>query len=1033
MSDSIIEALESVLFPGRSSKYGFRRHGIMHAASYLRILSEPPRTDSAAIVRRARALRILGRPEEALREFNRALKGDFDNAAALAWRWELRFGDARKAGALSPFDIDRAIVLEPHNRQWRLLRSLRYIAKPFPVFREEYREALKDLEEALALDPHFMLTHALLAVTYRHLERFDKAIEHADAAICLETGQAWLYRFRSFLQLRLKNTKGFVADCEQTILLDEGAGYFRSALNEPSSKQEATVRAADRYLARHKKAYWMYVLRGDSRRSPEVNDFSGGLEDFYKALALNPNCSWGWAYLARALMMNGAFAEAMKAIGKALKLKPQCGWFYIWRGEMLRRQGDFAGSIADFSLGLALDPDYELGYAWRGGAKLQMKKSAAALKDLDLAAKLNPSHSWTIHERSRALRNLGRIAEALKDVESACRLDPKYSWCSRPDLFKKASAELDAELRRDPKCAWAYAWRGDIKIRMREYPGAEADLRKALKIRPDLAWVRAWLGRALESQGLRLEALAELSKAVRLDPNYANSFAWRGRLLHQMGDRRAALADLKKASELDPKSAWVWAWKGEAQMSFKRWNQAQDDLSRAIELDSRNFDAFLARAEVRRKLRDAAGAQSDIKAASILKPEDVRVNLLSQGAGIKADLALAREFSAKGRHAEAVRLCGEILSRDSKSEDALLQRSDAFRCLGEYKRSVADLDLLVALRKGDGRSRLSRGVARRTAMDFSGALEDAEAVLRKGVDRVAAHILKSEALRNLGRCDEAVEAATAAIKSDPKFGWAYVVRAKAQRQSGWLEKALEDTNLAFRLNSRDAKALGWRGDIMRKLGRGAEALEALNLAVAIDPTCAWVLALRGEVRREAGELEKGFEDVKLAMRIDANCSCSWDIVGNDPPNVRKDPMYAWVYAWRGGIHRRLEHWQAAAKDLNLALELDQKCFWARAWRGEMELARGNFAAAGLDLTRALENFPNYADAHVWLGKLFCQTKKCGQARKAFQKALDLDPLNIWGLIGIGVCLDHSGRAPAARAFLMRAREVAPGLFDRVKV
>ena len=153
----------------------------------------------------------------------------------------------------------------------------------------------------------------------------------------------------------------------------------------PSSQRRPgrqLLAASDRFLSRRPKAHWMLVVRGDCRRCPEINDFSGAVSDFKAAAALKPDCAFTWGYLSRALMVDGQARAAMEAIDRAVAAAPGSGWLRVWRGELCRRLGDPAASLTDFNEGLRLDPDYEMGYAWRGGALRAVIPAFERVKEL---------------------------------------------------------------------------------------------------------------------------------------------------------------------------------------------------------------------------------------------------------------------------------------------------------------------------------------------------------------------------------------------------------------------------------------------------------------------------------------------------------------------------------------------------------------------------------------------------------------------------------------------------------------------------
>jgi len=441
--------------------------------------------------------------------------------------------------------------------------------------------------------PHIP-AHVASAVLKEKRGRPREALKSLDEALRVDPKEGWIYSYRSRLRFQLGDVPGFVADCEAAIFLDEAPGYFDAALGKRRLTIPGKARAADRYLAAHPDAYWMYVYRGACRRSPELNEFGAALADFEKAVSLRPDCSWAWAYLARA--RKGL--PALEAISRAIALKPDCGWFYIWRGEIRRRLGDLSGSLADLDRGLSLDPNYEYGYAWRGGVKRLLGRPAEAVPDLDLAARLDPQYAWTFHERCLAFRALGKTRKALEDLDRACRLDPKFVWCAKPEAAAAALADLEKMPK--PRSASFYAWRGNVKMLTQNFPGARADFDRALTLDPGHARARAWRGFVLLQSGRANQARRDLDSSIRLDRSFANAFAWRGLLRRDGGDWRGALADLQKASKLDRISSKILAWKGEVQLLLRRRKRALADVNSSLELDRNNSHALALRARLLR-------------------------------------------------------------------------------------------------------------------------------------------------------------------------------------------------------------------------------------------------------------------------------------------------------------------------------------------------------------------------------------------------------------------------------------------------
>jgi len=131
--------------------------------------------------------------------------------------------------------------------------------------------------------------------------------------------------------------------------------------------------------------------------------------------------------------------------------------------------------------------------------------------DIDLGApsgkKADKGSLATAEEyRSRALELIkkGDVRKATADLTAAIRLEPKNAvlYAERGQLFasagdqKRALADFDLAVRFDPKLAMPYAARADLWRRKGEYARAKADYSEALRVEPKNAVVScnlAWL------------------------------------------------------------------------------------------------------------------------------------------------------------------------------------------------------------------------------------------------------------------------------------------------------------------------------------------------------------------------------------------------------------------------------------------------------------------------------------------------------------------------------------------------------------
>ena len=139
----------------------------------------------------------------------------------------------------------------------------------------------------------------------------------------------------------------------------------------------------------------------------------------------------------------------------------------------------------------------------------------------------------------------------------------------------------------DPKRAHAYAGRGVVYGKKREYDLAIKDLNTAIEFRSDDAVASIFYtnrGNAYGKKGDYNCAIADYTKAIELNPNYAIAYNNRSDAYREKGDFDRAIADYTKAIELNPKLAMVYSNRGEAWLHLEEWDKARADLTNARDL-----------------------------------------------------------------------------------------------------------------------------------------------------------------------------------------------------------------------------------------------------------------------------------------------------------------------------------------------------------------------------------------------------------------------------------------------------------------
>lgn len=255
----------------------------------------------------------------------------------------------------------------------------------------------------------------------------------------------------------------------------------------------------------------------------ELKDYQGAMEDFIKAIKLNPN-----------------YAEAYNNLGSVKSLL-----------------GDNNGAMEDFTKAIELDPALSTAYYNRGVVKYELKDYTDAITDFTKAIELNPKSDKAYYNRGLANSDFGNIQGALDDYTKSIELNSKY--------------------------ATAYYNRSGIKYELGDKQGSLDDYTKVLELNPNDSETYNNRGSVKHELGDDAGAIIDFTKAIELNPTYDKAYHNRGYSKGAIGDNQGAVKDFTKAIEFNSKYAKAYCNRGVAKYNLGDKSGACLDWKKAIE------------------------------------------------------------------------------------------------------------------------------------------------------------------------------------------------------------------------------------------------------------------------------------------------------------------------------------------------------------------------------------------------------------------------------------------------------------------
>jgi tetratricopeptide (TPR) repeat protein len=217
-------------------------------------------------------------------------------------------------------------------------------------------------------------------------------------------------------------------------------------------------------------------------------DFKGAIENFYRAIKLNPD--YADAYNNRASVRHelGDDPGANKDYTEAILLNRDCAIYHNNLGIISYNSDDYRGAQADHTRAIQLNAGDAQAYNNRGFARLRLGDLQGALKDFTQAIELNRNDALAWNNRGDVyFLKLDALQRALEDYAQAARLNPKNPKTfynlgiihSRLGNKKKALENYTKAIDRKGDFAEAYYNRGIVHYELGYSQRADVDFHNA--------------------------------------------------------------------------------------------------------------------------------------------------------------------------------------------------------------------------------------------------------------------------------------------------------------------------------------------------------------------------------------------------------------------------------------------------------------------------------------------------------------------------------------------------------------------------
>lgn len=656
-----------------------------------------------------------------------------------------------------------------------------------------------------------------IAAALRYLARSEEAVPLLEAAIASATSVPWRVRLELGRVLSMADR------------LPEAIAALSLALED---------KPGEPFVLRERAA--CFERSGDSAAAlADLTDaavafFAGeytakGVEAITRAVEIAPDDPMILAQAAYALQLVGEETRARVLVDRLLAGPPGPPFalylqsLVLWQQDRLPEAAEAIDSLTE-----QFPTDAEA-VSVAVGIHLALDEQSRAREVIDRALAIEPADAALLRVRGGLLRSIGDWQEALGDFAAAIEQDPNDVLALRG----AAACELQVGLP----------------------DKAVARLEQAVALTPDDVDVRNEYAEGLRATGRDNEALRELHTVLATDPENAFALGTRGQIrITQPSARAAGIEDLRAAASLAPGYGWVILSLGHALIE-------EGDVAAVLEAVAGSIDNPDVIVPLARELgeRGWTGEAIDLLRRSYAaRPTHVLTEALIDllhdtgrfGEVVEAANGMLEQLPARSRAvvADALRILG-------RTDDA---RSLIDRVLADEPHSVVSLLVRSRIASDDNDPMAAERYAREAvsqapdspspAADLGqllrarGAYAEAEPLLARAYADEATRrdvaAQYADCLLMLGRAEEAMIPAEAAVRDSPHPVFAAGVLAAVLRELGRYEEALTAVELAVQ-RSGDKSPFAWirreQVDVLIQLDRAQEALEVAETLAGENP------------------------------------------------------------------------------------------------------------------------------------------------------------------------------------------------------
>jgi len=311
---------------------------------------------------------------------------------------------------------------------------------------------------------------------------------------------------------------------------------------------------------------------------------------------------------------------SIQYFNRVIEAKPYLAQPFFFRAIAKMQLGDYVGTIADGTAAIERNAFLSEAYGVRAVGYIETKEYEKAVTDYMHLLEINPRETNALYNLSLCYLRMKEYDKAEQTLTELTRYTTEGK--ERIALMKADCAinkgdtllalkHIDESLTIDSLQENAWAFKGELFLKKKDYKEAEKDLTKAIQINnkeADLFIERAF---AYYYQWKLDAALDDYDKAIELSPNHVVAHYNRGLLRQNVGDNNRAIEDFNFILKHQPENEQALINRAILFLQTGNYHGAIEDLSTVIKEHPNFIAGYEYRAEAYKKSGQPAKAALD--------------------------------------------------------------------------------------------------------------------------------------------------------------------------------------------------------------------------------------------------------------------------------------------------------------------------------------------------------------------------------------------------------------------------------------